>query len=359
VRARRIPLRVRLAVVGLVGVLLPLAVLLVVAAELDEQQVRTAVDGSDGADAVDGVVTERTRGLSPWVPATAAVLALPAAVAAWWWAGRAVVPLRRIAAVADEIQATSLDRRIGLLDAPPEVQALAGSFDRMLDRLGAAASVQQRLVEDASHQLRTPLAVLLTNAEVTLADPDAPRERLRRALTDSRDAAERLRGVIDDLLVTARTEHRAATRVAADLAAIARDAAATYAALAGGAGVELVVRGPERLPAAADGSAVARAVASLVENAIRHSSPGGTVVVHAGGDDAGPFVAVADEGPGVDPAHRDRIFDRYWTTDGPDERGLGIGLAVVRQVAEAHEGVTVDSPLGPSGGTRFTLRFRA
>jgi signal transduction histidine kinase len=352
--SRRAPtLRLRLAAIGLVGVLVPLLVLLAVSAVSEERQ-------TESTDASAGLVTERTRGLSPWVPLTAAALAAPAALAAWWWAGRAVVPLRQITEVAGSIQASSLDRRIGLTDAPEEVQALADSFDQMLDRLAASSQVQRRLVEDTSHQLRTPLAVLATNADVALADPDPTVHDLREALVATRDTVDRLRVVVDGLLATARADHQAATSVD-DIARIAHDAAATYADLARRQGVVVRVSGPDRLPVAVDGPSVARAVADLVENAIRHSPPGGGVEVAVGEEEGGGvvFLSVADEGSGIDPAQTEQIFERYWSGGDGREGGLGIGLAVVKQVAEAHAGVTVESPLEDGRGTRFTLRFRA
>jgi signal transduction histidine kinase len=347
-------LRLRLAAVGLVGVLVPLLVLLAVSLVSDETTTTTA-----SAD-----VTERTRGLSPWVPVTAALLAVPAAVGAWWWAGRAVGPIRRITTVADDIQATSLDRRIHLADAPAEVQALADSFDRMLDRLAAASDVQRRLVEDTSHQLRTPLAVLATNADVALADPDATTDDLRDALRSTRATVDRLCTIVDDLLADARAQHHTAAGAGNDLVVIATHARDVYADAAHARGVDIRVTAPPQLTAAVDGPSVARSVGSLIDNAIRHSPPGGVVAVEVGTTDGRAFVAVTDQGPGIDAEHRDRIFDRYWSTGSAphaasaDDERLGIGLAVVRQVGDAHEGVVVESPLGPEGGTRFTLRFR-
>jgi two-component system OmpR family sensor kinase len=350
-------LRVRLAALGLVGVLIPLLLLLAVSMVSDETQSQTI---DDDGQTTDGQLTERTRGLSPWVPATAALLAVPAGLAAWWWAGRAVAPLERITAVADEIQATSLDRRIGELDAPDEVQALADSFDRMLDRLAAASDVQRRLLEDASHELRTPLAVLATNAQVALADPRPDVDELRRAMRATKETVDQLGAVIDDLLADARADHHAAAGVGNDLVGIAERAVATYRAAADGRDVELRLEAPDQLLAAVDGPPVARAVASLVDNAVRHSPPGGVVDMTVGLDERRAFVRVADQGPGIDREHRAQIFERYWTGDPAPEGAehFGIGLAVVKQVGDAHDGVEVESPLGPTGGTRFTLRFR-
>ena len=248
------------------------------------------------------------------MPLTAAALAVPAAAAAWWWAGRAVVPLRQITEVANSIQATSLDRRIGLTDAPEEVQALADSFDLMLDRLAASSQVQRRLVEDASHQLRTPLAVLATNADVALAEPSPTVDDLREALVATRDTVDRLQLVVEDLLATARAEHQAATNARRPGPHRPRRSAATYADLAGGLGVEVIVTGPDRVPAAVDGPSVARAVSSLVENAIRHSPPGGVVEVAVGEED----------GPAARQRHRPGSRHRS-VRPRPDLRALLVG----------------------------------
>jgi signal transduction histidine kinase len=339
--------RVRLALLGFVGVLVPLVVLLGVSVSVDE---RSVADAS-------GELTVRTRGLSPWVPVSAALLALPAAAAAWWWAGRAVRPIERITEVADEIQATSLDRRIHLEDAPREVQALADSFDRMLDRLAAASDVQRRLVEDTSHQLRTPLAVLATGTDVALADPDADAGDLREALEATKRTVDQLRSTVDDLLAGARARQHDAARTGNDLVALVEAARATYAGAAAADGVGIRVTSPDQLMAAIDGAPVGRAIASLIENAIRHAPPGTAVEVEVGVAGARAFVAVTDHGPGIGAEDRERVFDRYWSGDAAAD-GLGIGLAIVRQVGEAHEGVDLTSPVDAAGGTRITLWFR-
>lgn len=280
-------LRSRLAAVAVVGVLVPLAVLVVVAFASSEE---TSVSSGSS-----GELVERTRALSPWVPLTAAALALPVALVAWWWAGRAV------------------------------------------DELQSATQAKDRLVEDASHQLRTPVAVVATTIDVALADPSAD---LRAALADARDGVRRIESVVDGLLADAR-----AARREHDLVAVVR------------AATTLPFRGPDRLVVACDGPAVQRAVEALVENAVAHASDRSAVGVEVGVDAATGlgFVAVTDDGPGIPPEQLDRVFERYWS-DRAD--GLGIGLAVVKQVGEAHEGVTATSPVTDGHGTRFTLHFR-
>lgn len=106
-----------------------------------------------------------------------------------------------------------------------------------------------------------------------------------------------------------------------------------------------------------DGASIGRAVGNLIDNAVKHSPEGGTVGIVVGERRSRAFVSVTDGGTGI--VHEDvpHIFDRYWTADPEVGEGHGIGLALVKQVADAHGGIEVESPLGPDGGTRFTLWF--
>jgi signal transduction histidine kinase len=344
-------LRVRLALIGLAGILVPLVVLVAVSM-VSNETTRTTGDG-------DATVTQRTRELSPWVPATAAALAVPAALLAWWWAGRAVGPLRRVTAVADEIQLTSLDRRIGQMGAPEEVTLLAASFDRMLDRLDVATTAERRFVEDVSHQLRTPLAVLSMSADVALAKPRPTVEQLTDVIRSTKQITAQLTAIVDDLLVTARTEQQVTRQVDTDLVSIAADVKDACSASAAVGSVEIVLNAPTACIAAVDGPSVRRAVTCLVENAIRLNPPGGTVTIEVGStSDRRHFVAVTDEGPGVQPVDQAQIFERYWSGDA-ERVGLGIGLAIVKHVAEANDGIEIASPVTSAGGTTFTMFFRA
>ena len=294
------------------------------------------------------------------MPATAAALAVPAAALAWWWAGRAVDPLRRVTRVADDIQLTSLDRRIGLIDAPDEVEDLAASFDRMLDRLEMATTAERCFVEDLSHQLRTPLAVLTTSADVALAEPHPTVEDHADAIRTIKQMAARLTVIVDDLLSSARSRQLGLRRDETDLTAMARAVVATAAPAARSRGVQVRVQGEDGVDAVVDEPSVARAVTALVENALRHSPAGATVTVEAGTTDDGRrrFVSVTDHGPGIPPEDAAHVFERYWSGD-PDRAGLGIGLAIVKHVALANDGVDVTSPVGSTGGTRFTMWFRS
>ena len=133
--------------------------------------------------------------------------------AGWIAAGRVLMPIGRITRVARDIQATDLSRRIGLLGPNDDLKQLADTFDAMLDRLQRAFDNQQRLIHDTSHELRNPLAIMRTNLDVTLSDPDADLEQYRHTTETVRRSSERMSKLVDDLLAYAR--HEATTRVEA------------------------------------------------------------------------------------------------------------------------------------------------
>lgn len=203
-------LRVRLALLGFLAIYVPVLLLLGVTV-VTEEEVATSVDGAT-------VATNASSSQSPWVVWTVIVLGPIAAGVAWWWAGRAVRPIDRVRAVAEDIEGADLTRRIGLDHGPSEIVSLAASFDAMLDRLERSADTQRKLIEDTSHELRTPLSVLVTNADVMLAHPNPTVELYREGLERSRSAAHRLRTTISELLVDARGQARMIDRRPTDLA---------------------------------------------------------------------------------------------------------------------------------------------
>ncbi|GIJ72229.1 HAMP domain-containing sensor histidine kinase [Virgisporangium ochraceum] len=340
-RAALASLRVRLALLGFLAIYMPVLLVFGVGVVTDVE-----TEAGVGTVASSGPV---------WPPLTWTVLALApvAAALAWWWAGRAVRPIDRVRTVAEDIEATDLSRRIGLDHGPTELVALAASFDAMLARLEDAAETQRRLVEEASHELRAPLAVLVSNAEVLLAHPRPTLDVYRRGLETTRAAAVRLGTTIDELLVDARGRARRVTRVPVDVAALVRDVVAEAAP-------DTVVVAPPGAGAvcAVDGPTVRRAVANLVDNAVRHAPAGTTVEVAVETADHQVTVVVTDHGPGIPPEQQPRVFERFWRGRG-DTRGTGLGLPIARQVALAHGGeLTLVSP-GPTGdGCVFRLSLR-
>jgi signal transduction histidine kinase len=283
--------------------------------------------------------------------------ALVALGVGWLAAGRALAPIRTIATTLRRISEDHLDARVRPSGPEDELHDLAVAFDSMLDRVEGAVEAQRRFVANASHELRTPLTIMRTEAEVALDDPDASAEELRevaRAVVETTDRTELL---LDRLLILAVSTEGARRDDPVDLAAVARRAAATVAGEAAAAGVEVRlqlgrghVRGDEVL--------LERLIGNLAENAVRHGRAGGAarIRVREHGDEV--ELTVASEGDVVskeDVARLGQPFERLRRERAP---GSGLGLSIVRAVAEAHGGrLALEAP--SSGGLVAGVRLPA
>jgi len=234
---------------------------------------------------------------------------------------------------------------------------LADTFDDMLDRLDAAFEMQRHFIQEASHELRNPLAVLRTNLDVVMHDPRSEPEDFRAAGEVALRATSRMSSLVDDLLLYAHHERPDVHRAPIDLASVVAETVADFAAAAESAGVELRAEVAERLQVVGDPVALRRGLANLLSNSIRVSDPESSVLVTAGHDDEKVWISVRDEGPGIDPDDVDDVFQRFWRGDLPSAREhgrSGLGLAIVRQIAEGHGGqATVRSTVGV--GSTFTI----
>jgi heavy metal sensor kinase len=293
-----------------------------------------------------------------WPLLLAAPVALLASVACGWWvARRAVRSVERIASETEEIGIDRLHARIAVPPRADEIGDLAVTLNAMLDRLEKGVWAKQRLIADASHQVRTPLAVMRTELDVSLRGDDLT-SGARAVLESTREEVDRLSRTVDNLLTLAQADEGRLellkTRVGLDEAM--ESATRPLLGLAAAKRVRLLLAGAEGCETKADPQALHEALTNLVENAIKFSPPEGEVRVTAwsGGDEIG--VTVTDEGPGV-PAHaRTRIFDRFYRVGagGRDAGGSGLGLAICREIAVAHGGrVWVDSEEGRA--TSFSL----
>ena len=309
-------LRRQLFALGAVAVVLPLFVLFaIVAATISSEEIMIDDRGREI------VIAEESLPVPTPVIFGAALLSMAGCGVVWFWAGRAVKPMATITSVANEIQAGSLDRRIEMIGAATEVQALADSFDGMLHRLSHASTTQQQLIEDASHELRTPLAALAVNNEIILSKSDPSPEDYRESAQRNEALIARLQMTIDDLLVDARDRSRRAQQVDNDLVEIVARVVDQHRAV--NPAIPIIVRSPNELHLGIDGPSVQRALVNLVENAARYSPPGVPVEIDVVADV--PSVSVTDHGPGIASDQREAIFDRYF--QGSEGGGAGIGLA--------------------------------
>jgi signal transduction histidine kinase len=275
----------------------------------------------------------------------------------WVVAGRALRPIHRITAVAREIQATDLTRRINLRGPPDELRELAGTFDEMLGRLEEAFANQRRFIQEASHELRNPLAVMRTNLEVTLADPDSTLEDFRRTSVVVGNTAERVSHLVDDLLLYARHEVPAFEQEAVDVAVVVHGVAAEFVGPAEARGITIERIADPGLWVIGDPLALRQALANLIGNAVRLAPEGSRIRVAAGQDKQWVWMAVEDDGPGIPAAYHAQIFHRFFRGDGREGREegrSGLGLSIVRQIAEGHHGeVRLASEVG--SGSIFSI----
>ncbi|HEY6017098.1 MAG TPA: HAMP domain-containing sensor histidine kinase [Gaiellaceae bacterium] len=274
----------------------------------------------------------------------------------WVVGGRVLRPVDRITAAARRIQATNLSERIALEGPQDELKTLADTFDEMLGRLEASFTAQRQFVADASHELRNPLAVIQTNADVALWDEGVP-ESARTRIEAVRRASERMRKLVDDLLALARLELAAAQRSEVDLAQLVHEVGDELDPLARAHGLVLEQDAESGVRVVADRDALKRALANLLDNAFRHSPPGAPVRITAARRNGSAVLSVADRGPGLTAEEQEHVFERFWRSDSARSResgGVGLGLAIVRRIAESHGGaVAVVSE--PGDGSTFEI----
>lgn len=275
----------------------------------------------------------------------------------WIIAGRVLRPIDRITSVARDIQATDLSRRIDLRGPPDELKNLADTFDAMLARIDEAFAMQRQFIQEASHELRNPLAVIRTNLDVTLSDPDASADDLRHAGEVVARTAERMSTLVDDLLAYARRGSPARELSRVDAASVVAEAAEEFKVPAGSRGLRLEWQAPEGLWVVGDRVALRQAVTNLVGNAVRLAPRGSRIRVGGGRAEGWVWITVEDEGPGVPDGERELVFQRFWRGDkrrSREEGRSGLGLTIVRQIAEGHRGEVRLTP-NALGGSTFTI----
>lgn len=260
---------------------------------------------------------------------------------------RAVAPLLRASEDARQIGPSRTEIRLPVVDLPTEIVPLVTAVNQALDRLESGFRLQRQFTADAAHQLRTPLAVLRSRIE-TLGNRAGTAELIADIAGMSRIVSQLLEIAELDTLVVDPTE-------TAELRGVCADVVGAIAPFALAQGKEIALKGAEQ-PVIIRGNAelLQRAIFNLAENAIKYTAARTLVEVELGDDGS---VSVRDCGPGIRPAERDLIFQRFWRGDHRHTDGAGLGLSIVRAVVDDHAG-TVEVDNRPDGGAQFTLRFR-
>lgn len=293
------------------------------------------------------------RSLAPLLGAVPLV-----ALAVWWLVGLSLAPLRNVADAVRRRDAESLEP-LPLTGLPAEVAPLAAALNALLERLRTAFDSQRAFVADAAHELRSPLTALKLQVEVLRRTPDAAARE--QATAELAAGVERARHLVEQLLALARAEPGGAETAfgEVDLSETARLAAADCVPLAVERGVELELDAPQPVAQRGDASALRILARNLIDNAVRHAGRGGRVQVRAtrpaGG---GALLQVDDSGPGIAPAERARVFDRFYRRSAEELSGSGLGLAIVRAIADRHR-ATLTLGDAPLGGLRVDVVFDA
>ncbi|HLE39633.1 MAG TPA: HAMP domain-containing sensor histidine kinase [Acidimicrobiia bacterium] len=286
-----------------------------------------------------------------------AVLVPTSLVAGWFIAGRVLRPVGHIAAVAREIQVSDLSRRIKLQGPDDELKHLADAFDAMLDRVEQGAEDQRRFIQDISHELRNPLATMATSLDVVLADEHAGVDELRGTASLVRRSLDRTTLTVDGLMRFARRELPTAGQSVVQLGVLAQEVVEDFKVPAGRRDIDIRRVGAAGPAVRADREALRSAVANLAGNAVRLAPEGSTVVCGAGVRDEWAWIGVRDEGPGIAETDHRNVFQRNWGKDTSRvraEQRSGIGLSIVRQVAESVGG-TVTLTSSAATGSSFVI----
>lgn len=285
----------------------------------------------------------------------------------YWLAGRGLAPVDEVTRLAREIEATQLSRR---LPAPPvrdEIGRLVETFNQMIGRLEASFEGMRRFTADASHELRSPLANITGTVEVALGEPRDAGE-YQMALRSVGEEVERLRRIVEDLLVLARAD---AGRLSLDrepvrLDVLARDIVDSFGERASTAGVRLTAEAGEATTVNGDERWLRQLLCNLVENGLKFTAAAPQigrapeVRVVARGTGATMRLSVIDSGPGIPEAAIDHIFERFYRADWAREQGpaggFGLGLSIAAWIVEAHSG-TIRALRLDEGGTEMRVEL--
>lgn len=269
------------------------------------------------------------------------LLLLLSAGSGYWLASKGLAPVAAMSREAAQIGRDNISVRLVASNPRDEIGELAAVFNEMLERLASAFAQQERFLQDASHELRSPVTAVRMEADVSLQQPHRPEAQYRESLSTIRRAALRLGRIVDDLFLLARFDARrlpvSSERI--DLGEAVHDAVKSVRSAASDRNIRLQLADTPDAPVRGRSADVERIVVNLVDNAVKYAPSGSTVSIVVTTPDQHWFVVrVFDEGPGIPPAVKARIFERFYRgTAGGDGRveGAGLGLPIARALAES------------------------
>ena len=274
----------------------------------------------------------------------------------WIAARQGLVPVRQMMSVARSITVSRLNERLPIETLPVELRELASGFNEMLSRLEDSFRRLNEFTSDITHELRTPIANMMTQTQVALSRSRTA-DDYREVLYSNAEEFDRLARMISDMLFLARADHGLIIprREGVDLAQEVRELFDFFDALAEDRGVKLAVSGEGSV--SGERLMLRRAVSNLLSNALNHTAPGGTVNVRIDGVDSGAVrIAVENPGSPIGTEHLKRIFDRFYRVDPSRQRateGAGLGLAITKSIVAAHRGTV--RALSTNGINRFEI----
>jgi len=275
-------------------------------------------------------------------------------------ARQALTPVDRMAAAAEKITANRLDRRLRTPNPRDELGRLAGTLNRMIERLERSFNEIRRFTADAAHELRTPLTVMRNAAEVALRAPRDP-DHYRRVLEEMLEELDRLGRLADQLLFLCREDAglSAPNRTPIRLDALARDAVEHLRVVAEEHGLDLILDASESVVVSGDDDQLRRLIFNLSDNALKYTPSGGTVRMRVARIGPEAQLEVTDTGIGIPPEHLSHVFGRFYRVDparGPETSGTGLGLAICQSIAESHGGrIQLESQPGTGTSVRVML----
>ena len=277
----------------------------------------------------------------------------------WWLSGRAIEPLQRISQTAGTITAQNLTNRIDVNEMDTELEQLGTILNSMFQRLENSFKQQTQFVADASHELRTPISVLSMHCELALTKQRTP-EEYEGTLTTCLRASNRMKSVVEDLLILARADsgQLPIKNETLDLSLIADECVQLLEPLANKHRIEIVLR-TQTCVCRGDSNHLLRLMSNLLTNAILYNRPEGTAILEVRNTTDEAIIVVEDTGVGLEPEEVDRLFERFYRVDEARSRetgGSGLGLSICQSIAAAHSGkIVVTSKKGV--GTRVEVRM--